>query len=95
MRCDWLIQNKPLSLPKQTKEHESRRHIKGIANPQVRHQRMAYPLERGLGLIIYDASGGFDNTLYNDAWLKNKHQYIRYEFEPTYYRTTAPYQRFY
>ena len=53
----------------------------------------------GLGLIIFDASGGFDNTLYNDLWLEDKHRYLKYEYEPSYYKyiptSQSNYQHYY
>ena len=45
------------------------------------------------------AGTGFDNTLYNDLWLEDKHRYLKYEYEPSYYKyiptSQSNYQHYY
>ncbi|MBR3729639.1 MAG: hypothetical protein IKN08_01845 [Bacteroidales bacterium] len=49
----------------------------------------------GVGLFYLDVTGVFDRTLYNDAWLYDKSQYIKYDYAPTYYQYTPSYQSYY
>ncbi len=49
----------------------------------------------GVGLFYLDVTGVFDRTLYNDAWLYDKSQYIKYDYAPTYYHYTPSYQSYY
>ena len=49
----------------------------------------------GGGLLYCDFTGRFENNLYNDAWLKQKYQYIRYDYMPTYYQNMPSYFRYY